>query len=182
MNHQPFEDWLFNEESLSSEERTALNEHTETCEQCKSLQGAFSGVLSLINDVQEVEPAPGFVSRWQERLAAERQMDLVVRNRWQSMIVLILIGNVLAGLVFLLSTQFFSTFDTPVSLVLSGINRLVSFVTFFNTIQNIFLTLVRTISSVVPTGLWAVLGVGLVGACAIWFVSIASLSALKRRT
>ena len=182
MNHQPFEDWLFTEEPLTIEEQSALNEHVEICKHCKSLQNAFSGVLSLIDDVQEVEPAPGFVSRWQERLAAEHQMDLVVRNRWQSMIVLILIGNVLAGLVFLLSTQFFSTFDTPISLVLSGINRLVSFVTLFNTIQNIFLTLLRTISNIVPSGLWAVLGVGLVGACAIWFISIASLSALKRRT
>jgi hypothetical protein len=182
MNHQPFEDWLFYEESLTPEENNELKHHLENCDHCRKLQDSWLGVVNLFNDVPEVGPTPNFVSKWQERLIFERQMDMVVRNRWQSMIMLILIGNVLAGLVFLLSTQFFTSFDISVSLILTGINRLVSILTFFNAAQNLFLTLVRTISSIVPPALWAILGFGLLGACVIWFVSIASLTVIKRRT
>lgn len=182
MNHQPFEDWLFYEESLSPEENNELKTHLESCNQCRKLQDSWLGVMDLFRDVPEVDPALDFVIKWQDRLSSDRQMDLIVRNRWQSMIMLILIGNVLAGLVFLLSTQFFTSFDMSVSLILTGINRLVSIVTFFDAAQNLFLTLVRTISSVVPPVLWAILGFGLLGACVIWFVSIASLTVIKRRT
>jgi hypothetical protein len=182
MNHQPFENWLLSEEPLSPENENALEAHLEVCNTCRELNDAWLEVVDLFQDVPDVEPMPGFVSRWQDRLAVERQMELTVRNRWQSIIVLILIGNVIAGLVFLLSTQFLTTFDTPVSLFLTGVYRLASLVSFVNAFQNIFATLFRAITSVVPVWVWAVLGAGLVGSCATWIISITSLSVLPRRS
>jgi len=181
MNHQPFENWLLSEETLTPKNERTLQDHLETCDQCRELQAAWNGVIDLFLDVPEVEPAPGFVNRWQNRLVTERQIELSVRHRWQSIIMLILIGNVIAGLVVLLSTQFLTTFDTPLAFILSGVYRLASIVTWINTVENIFTTLFRTITSVVPAGLWAVLAVGLVGAGATWIISLKSLSVLPRR-
>jgi len=182
MNHQPFENWLLSDGTLSPEDTQALAGHLETCDYCRELQTAWMGVVGLFENVPEVEPLPGFVNRWQGRLAIELEIETSVRHRWQSMIMLILIGNVVAGLVFLLGSAFFTTFDTPLSWLLSGVYRVVSLVTYFNTIQNIFLTLFRTITSIVPVGYWALIGIGLVGAGATWIISMTSLSVLPWRT
>jgi len=182
MNHQPFENWLLSEDPLPPENKRELDAHLQTCDQCRDLQEACFGVATLFQDVLELEPAPGFVERWSDRLAIEKRLDQSVRHRWQSIIMLILIVNVIGGLVFLLGSQFLTTFDTPMALLLSGIYRLTSMVTIVNTVQNIFITLFRTIISVVPAGLWAILGVGLIGSGAIWFISITSLYELPRRS
>ena len=181
MNHQPFENWLLSEEPLPPDDTLALEEHLEICQHCQNLQGAWSGVVDLFQDVPDMEPAPGFMVRWQDRLTIEKQVEISVRYRWQSMIMLILIANVIAGLVVLLGTQFMTTFDSPLSLLLSGVYRLASFVAMINAVQNFALTLFRTITSVVPAGIWAVLGIGLVGSVATWIISITSLAVLPRR-
>lgn len=182
MNHQPFENWLFSEDPLPPENKRELDEHIQTCDQCRDIQDAWFGVATLFQDVPDLEPAPGFVERWSNRLAVEKKLDQSVRHRWQSIIMLILIVNVIGGLVFLLGTQFLTTFDTPIALLLSGVYRLTSIVTIINTAQNIFLTLLRTIISVVPAGIWAILGVGLVGSGAIWLISVTSLYELSNRS
>jgi hypothetical protein len=182
MNHQPFENWLLSDEDLSPLDTGALDEHLLTCEHCREIKGAWMGVLDLFQEIPDIEPAPGFVNRWQERLEIDRQIELSVRHRWQSIIMLVLIGNVIAALVVLLGTQFFTTFDSPLAFVLSGIYRFASTMAFINVIQNIFLTLFNTVTSIVPAGIWALLGVGLVGSGAIWVISMTSLSVLPRRT
>jgi hypothetical protein len=181
MNHQPFENWLLSEDTLSPENADALRDHLEICDQCRELNTAWNGVVDLFQVVPDVNPPPGFVARWQERLNVESQIELSIRHRWQSIIMLILIGNVITALVILLGSQVLSTFESPIELVLSGVYRLASMVTWLNAVQNIFITLFRTLTSVVPVGLWAVLGIGLVGSGAIWIISLSSLSVLPRR-
>jgi predicted anti-sigma-YlaC factor YlaD len=182
MNHQPFDQWLLSDDPLLPEDQSVFEDHLNACQQCRDLQGAWLGVAELFQEVPEVEPAAGFSQRWMARLENEKQMDQVMRHRWQSLILLILFANVITGLVILLGTQFLTTFDTPLSLVMSGIYRLTSTVKMINAIQNISITLLRTIIGVVPTGLWALLGLGLVGSIATWIISILSLSALPRRS
>ena len=84
MNHQPFENWLLSEDTLSPENASALRGHLETCDHCRELQAAWTDVSNLFQDVPDIEPAPGFVNRWQTRLEVERQVELSVRHRWQS--------------------------------------------------------------------------------------------------
>jgi hypothetical protein len=181
MNHQPFENWLLSEDTLSPENTSSLRDHLESCDHCRELETAWTGVVGLFQDVPDLEPAPGFVNRWQARLEVERQVELSVRHRWQSIIMLILIGNVIVALVVLFGTQFLTTFDKPLELVLSGIYRIASIVTFFNAAQNVVITLFKTITSVVPVGIWALMGLGLVGSGAIWIISLKSLSVLPWR-
>jgi len=182
MNHQPFENWLLSEETLPVENAHLLGEHLETCTHCQELQDAWMSIATLFTAVPDMEPVPGFVDRWQIRLETDRQVDLLGRHRWQSVIMLILIGNVITGLVFLLSTQFLTTFETPTQLVLSWVYRLAAMLTFVNGLQNLFSTLFRTFTNIVPAGFWAILGAGLVGSGAIWVITMKSLSVLPRRT
>ena len=181
MNHQPFETWLFSDETLSPENADALSAHLESCNNCRELQDAWTGVIHLFDDVPQVEPAPGFTNRWQERLAEERQLNMLMRHRWQSVIMLILIGNVIAGLAFLLGTQFFTTVKSPADLILPWIYRFTSAFTLFSSVENISITLLRTLTSVVPVGLWAALGAGLFASGAIWIITMKTLSVLPRR-
>jgi hypothetical protein len=181
MNHQPFETWLFSEDTLSPENEDALTTHIESCEQCQELQAAWTGVINLFDDTPQVEPAPGFVNRWQERLVEERQLDALIRHRWQSVIMLILIGNVIAGLAFLLGTEFLTTIQTPADLIMPWVYRLTSALTFVNGVQNLSLTLFRTLTSIVPLGLWIALGAGLIASGAVWLISMKTLSVLPRR-
>jgi predicted anti-sigma-YlaC factor YlaD len=181
MDHQPFENWLLSEEPISPENANVLQDHLDTCKHCQELHIAWSGVMEMFQEVPDIGPEPGFIIRWQNRLETERQVEMAVRHRWQSIIMLILIGNVIVSLVVLLGTQFLTTFESPVALLLSGVYRLASMVTWINVIQNIVVTMFRTLTSVVPAGLWAVLGIGLVGAGATWIISLTSLSALPRR-
>ena len=181
MNHQPFENWLLSEDPITPEDKQALDSHVSTCRECRELQDAWRGVIDLFQEVPDAEPAAGFTNRWLERLETEKQIDKVMRDRWQSVIMLILLANVVTGLVVLLGTQFLTIIDTPSSLLLSGIYRMMSTITLVNTIQNVSLTLIRTIIDVVPPGIWALLGLGLIGSIVTWIVSIKSLSILPRR-
>jgi len=182
MNHQPFETWLLSDETLSPENARTLEAHLQTCEHCQQLQVGWLGVVDLFDGAPDVEPAPGFANRWQTRLEAERQVGLVARYRWQSWILLILIANVVAGLIFLLGTQFLTTFESPTQFVLFWVYRLASTLTFATAVQHIFVTLLRTLNSIVPTGFLVALVAGLGASSVVWIVSITSLAAIPRRT
>lgn len=181
MNHQPFEQLLLSEDPLTPEEKQLLDCHLDTCPQCRKLQQAWYGVNDLFQEVPDVAPIEGFTHRWLERLETEKQLEQVIRYRWQSVIILILFANVITVLIIFLGTQFFPAIESPMTLILSGIYRLLSTMALINTLQNISFTLLGSIISVVPVGIWALLGVGLIGSIATWIVSIASLSVLPRR-
>ena len=181
MNHQPFEEWLLSEDPLSPEEKQSLEVHLKNCEHCRELKSAWHGVNTLFMDIPDVKPEAGFVDRWSKRLEIEKQLDKVVRHRWQSIILLSLFMNVITGFIILLGTQFFTTFDTPLSWVMAGMYRLISIVALVNAIQNVSIMLFRTIFEVVPVGILALIGLGLIGSIATWIVSLTSLSMLPRR-
>ena len=182
MNHQPFETWLLSDETLSPENACALEAHLRTCTHCQQLQDGWLGVADTFDAVPDVEPAPGFVNRWQAHLEADRQMERVALYRWQSWIMLILIANVVAGLVFWLGTQVITTFESPTQFVLFWVYRLASTLTFATAAQNILMTLLRTLTSIVPAGFWVALAAGLGASTVVWIVSITSLASLPRRT
>lgn len=71
MNHQPYQDWLF-DDTLDIARADALHNHLESCVECRSLVGAFQQVEHSLRSAPLVAPAPGFTLRWQARLDAER--------------------------------------------------------------------------------------------------------------
>jgi len=68
MVHQPFEEWLLNDEILTSQQEKDLQTHLRSCPACSAL---FRANLSL-RAVPVSKPAPGFACCFEARLAAER--------------------------------------------------------------------------------------------------------------
>ena len=81
MNHQPFETWIYNEERLEPEEQQKLNDHLQSCEDCRRLSLALEGVRQTFSAAPSPAPAPGFTQRWQARLAGHKQM-VQQRRMW----------------------------------------------------------------------------------------------------
>jgi hypothetical protein len=94
MNHQPFEDWLLNDQPLTPTEKRDLDAHIQTCRYCAAL--VETGLE--LHSVRMVSPMPGFAGRFEKRLAAQRTADL--RRRLCGLIALLLDG---AGLLFCLT-------------------------------------------------------------------------------
>lgn len=68
MNHRPFEDWLLQETPLSSSQQDELQAHLATCPSCRAL----AEVNLALHTARLLDPPPGFLERFQKRLAAER--------------------------------------------------------------------------------------------------------------
>ncbi len=97
MSHQPYEEWIFSDESLTPQQYEAVREHVEKCKQCRQLQTRWQAAQLQMKTEGFVSPAPGFTSRWQSSLAerhAHQQKQSARR------LVLFLIGLAMITLVF----------------------------------------------------------------------------------
>ncbi len=181
MNHQPFETWLFSEEPLTDEDQRKLQEHLEICEQCQELNTAWSDIESLISESPPAEPVPGFVNRWQARLDADRRIETLMKHRWQSWIMVVLILNILGITFIFLSLQVSSRINSFSDLLLNLVYRATSSITMLNALQDIGFAIWRVMTSVVTPGGWTILaGVSLLGAV-VWIVSLHKLISIPRR-
>ena len=94
MKHQPFEDWLLNDQPLTPIEKRDLDAHIRTCEFCAAL--VETGLE--LHSIRMVSPMPGFAGRFQKRLATRR---MAARGRRQWGLIVFLLGG--TGLLFWLT-------------------------------------------------------------------------------
>ena len=182
MNHQLFEDWLFSEKPLPADDERELRDHLKDCDQCSGLDNAWMDIASLFAEVPEVEPAPGFINRWQATLEADRAADKAIRQRWQSLIFLVMIANCAAVALALMGVQLFNTYGSVTEWVMSWIYKAATAMVLVNGFGNAFVTISRTIPQLIPNGWWAAIAVTLGFSTIVWFVSMTKLSSLPRRT
>jgi predicted anti-sigma-YlaC factor YlaD len=181
MNHQPFETWLFSEEPLPIEEERNLQEHLAICEQCQELSSAWSDIEKLIAESPPAEPVPGFANRWQARLDADRKVETLMRQRWQSWILLILILNVVAFTFIFLSIQLSASVSSPTDLLLSLIYRATSSIAMLNALQDIGYAIWRVLTSIVTPSVWILITSGSLLGAAAWIISMRKLISIPRR-
>lgn len=79
MSHQPYETWIFSENTLSLDQQDQLQVHIKQCEQCQNFYYAISQVDTLFTASKLNNPAPGFTQRWHDRLVQQRQQALQKR-------------------------------------------------------------------------------------------------------
>ena len=182
MNHQPFEKWLFSEEPLPADVERELRDHLMDCDQCSGLENAWMDVERLFNEATEIEPAPGFTNRWQATLEANRAVEKEKRQRWQSLIFLVVIANFAAMALALVGLQLFNTYGSFTEWVMSWIYKAVTVMVLVNGFGNAFVTISRTVPQLIPNGWWAAIAVTLGFSTFVWFVSMTKLSSLPRRT
>jgi hypothetical protein len=73
MNHQPFETWLFSDETLEPEQSRALSNHLDQCKECNQMSIALDRVFEVISNSDNPEPNPGFTQRWYQHLSLYRE-------------------------------------------------------------------------------------------------------------
>jgi len=100
MAHQPFENWLITEESLTAAQQIELDDHLRGCPQCRELQAGLAGVNRLLSAAEMAAPKPGFSQRWQS-LAARRKLEQ--QPRQVRIFILVLIEAALISLALLVT-------------------------------------------------------------------------------
>jgi hypothetical protein len=75
MSHQPFEDWILDDEALNGEEQQALDAHRAVCASCSRLGTARTAVDSGLRQAGMIAPPAGFAARFSQRLAEQRVRD-----------------------------------------------------------------------------------------------------------
>jgi hypothetical protein len=170
MNHQPFEDWLLNEQVIDPKQKLELDAHLRICSYCNAL--AETG--RALRSVKQVAPATGFTDRFQVRLvvrkAAERR-----RRLWGA--VLFTVGG-LAMLMWLTGPYLASFLASPATWITSLIEWGVFLLTTLQAIAQASSVMLRVMPSfLTPFGLMvlvsALAGFGLLWTVSIWrFVRI----------
>lgn len=145
MDHQQYEEWVFDNKLLSLSEKLILNEHIAGCKRCQRLNRQWQEVETQLINVREVKPLPGFGDRFNQY--QQKQLDLKYKK--QALQSLIYLGLAILVIFTALSLWFFANIsfgELIVSLVsiFSGALRTTS------SIRNSTLLLLRNISPTVP--------------------------------
>ena len=164
MNHLPFEDWLLNNLSITSEQQRELDLHLRDCPYCSAL----GETGRLLNSPRLAMPAGGFTTRFQVRLA-ERKLADRRKRLWGS--VLFIVGGFVLTL--LIIQPYLSSFLASPAGWVSGI---VSWLVFIGTtlfaLFEAGLVILSVIPNFMPPVLWMVILSTLAGAGLLWSVSI----------
>jgi predicted anti-sigma-YlaC factor YlaD len=182
MNHQPFETWILSDETLSSEQIEALRGHLKNCESCRILSSNWPEVRGLFQSIPQKEPAPGFVNRWQARLAEDRLQEERRRDRRESLWMFVLNAGGAAVLFLFLVFQIWYAFGSPTALLFASVYQLTAALTTLSAVGDAITTVISTVASVLPpiylvafASLFALLSL-------IWILSLRKLMLPRRIT
>lgn len=164
MNHQPFETWLLDDKALTPAEKRDLNAHLRACKTCSAL--AETGLA--LRSARAVPPAPGFVLRFQQRLAVQRVAER--RRRLWGLIVLALSAASLIGL--FVAPYMVAFVSAPVEWLTAALGYFLFVFTSFQAIGEVVSVFVRMLPNFLPPYAWMVILSGLAGVGLLWIVSI----------
>ena len=166
MNHQPFQDWLF-EDTLDVTQADALHSHLETCVECRSLAGAFHQLEHNLRAAPLVAPTDGFTLRWQARLDAERG-SLHRRQVWLALGIGLSGALTFLGLLALLLWPLLDSLD---ALLWAGAYQLYLAYAFALAVGETLGALAGALAPALPLVFWVVALGLLTQACVLWVVS-----------
>jgi hypothetical protein len=154
MDHKPYEAWLVADKPLSTDQEKSLQDHLDTCADCRQLQASWQEVEEIFEVRKFVKPEPGFTQRWQLRLSEEINAENAkqqLRSTW-------LFLGATTGAAFLvlliLSFRFFSTVQNPTEAFISGMTFIAGILNMTETIQKALFPLFEVIILSVPTLWW----------------------------
>lgn len=164
MSCQPFDDWLLNDKPLNSEERRELTSHVRICRRCAALyETGFA-----LRAARAIPPAPGFVARFEKRLAAQKAVER--RKRLIGAVLLSLTGS---GLFLLLVAPYvYAILSSPAEWLTAAAGSLVFVVTFLRATVEAFSVFAKIIPNILPPYAWMVFASALAGFCLLWTVSL----------
>jgi len=179
MNHQIYQDWLFADpEELSLSQAQSLQEHLNTCEQCRSLSDAFFSLEAVLDADEMALPDPGFALRWQARLEAS-QRGIYRRQIAATFGMIVLCLAVLIGLML---TILLPWLKSPSLLFYTWVYQAFSFYTFADALRNLASPLLNFSTSALSL-MGIIYGFGFLCELAVlWVVSYRLLTNPRRIT
>jgi hypothetical protein len=176
MVHRPFEDWLLDDEPLSTEKAAALQEHLQSCASCHQLSQAWREVEVDLRISPILPPRTGFTNRWQARLEADRRR----LHRRQSAAAL---GFSLGGAALLLgslSLLALPVLATPKLLLWAWVLHLVELISYTGDLQEIILSVFNIQSRMIPIAWWILLIGFFSMLVVVWIVSLRYFTSPRR--
>jgi hypothetical protein len=164
MNHQPFEDWLLNDKKLTDAEKRELDSHLRICRACSAI--AETGFA--LRAARVISPAPGFVTRFEARLAAQKIAER--RRRLWGLFLLILTGMGLFG--WLAAPYVYAFLLAPVQWITAGIGYFLFAVTSLQVFVEMISVFLKIIPNILPPYAWMVFASALAGFSLLWTISI----------
>lgn len=126
MDHQPFEEWIFEQKERTNESSIKLNQHLLECDQCTKMQSAWDQVETLLFQTPMVAPASGFTQRFATRM----EMNKEVLLKKQAIKTLIGVGMILIIITLILGAIFFLSYTTG-ELIVGAVSTFTGFVQAF---------------------------------------------------
>lgn len=167
MNHQPFENWILDELTLTPQEQSSLEQHLKDCPDCYRLQRSWSKAQQhLITAPRKTAPA-NFMTHWKSNFTA-RQKE---QERRQARTLLISLGSGAVAITVALTIVLLPDF----SLISLLVGFLTTIVKLFSGIESTW-SMVRNIVNSAPTITLVVSGLMIAGwislAAFAWGISI----------
>lgn len=175
MQHKTFEAWIFEDDELDEQDGKVLRQHLQECDQCYALKKTWPKVETFLLTAPPVAPASGFVTRWQERLEAQRKQ----RERRQALTLLAISSGGAGVALALFSFALLMHFQLFPQNFLAVIARITEWALFLDVAGKIFLDLARTLPAAIPfpwwMGFFALTGAGGV----LWLKSFRKLAQVQ---
>jgi hypothetical protein len=164
--HNPFEEWILQDEPLNEAQESALNQHVAACGQCHELQLNWQHTHQQIKTITMATPAPGFSQRWQASLPQRRMRQQAQVRRFFKY----LIGINLLSFVGLIATFVLGT--SPLDLVSGLLHGSVSIFLYAREAQNLALAALHSVPLFVPVVFWILISTGFCLAVLTWGFSM----------
>ena len=172
MNHQPFENWLLDDEPLSIPQQRELQIHLRTCTTCTAI--ADSNLA--LHTSRTISPAPGFTDRFRPRLAEWRKEQL--RRQALGTIVLVLAG--LVTLYSLAGPAMLEAVRSPAEWLRGITMYVVAVVTFASVLGHVGGILLRNLPEMIPPAAWLAIPIAGLAAGVLWIATMRRLAGASR--
>jgi len=162
MNHQPFEDWLLDDESLTIQQQRELDLHLRSCTSC----AAIAASNLALHTRQLASPRPGFTERFQPRLVAWQKRQ----QRQQAIGTIVLVAAGLALLYAVAGPAMLEAAQSPAAWMRNVTVYVLSLFTMASVAGQVGAVLLRSLWGLIPPGAWWALGVCGFGLGLVWVV------------
>ncbi|NWG35194.1 MAG: hypothetical protein HXY42_12185 [Chloroflexi bacterium] len=164
MKHQPFEEWLLNETSLTPEQKRELDLHVRSCVYCSALLETEM----VLRSARMIAPAEGFAARFRVYLA-ERKLADRRRRGWGAVLFLITGLPVLFWLLSPLLSRFPAS---PSAWIVSLVEWGIFIVTTVQAMSQAGEVLLKVLFGFMPPFVWLIVVSAFAGISLLWSVSI----------
>lgn len=145
MSHQPYEDWILDNFSITKDQKELLQAHLNQCHECDQLSRSWKTIETELASGEMVSPNPGFVSRFQANLITKKSEEFQL----QSIKSIIIIGSSVLFLMGLLLVWLLLT-KTPGEIIVGGVSIFTGMTEAFFNIRSEIILLLRNLPPFLP--------------------------------